>query len=139
MAPPPRRLSLLAASALALCGTTTALVASSPPSTTTETTRRAFCRIAVATTAGVWTAQQHVVGCTCGSCASSANAFERRDVGGDGASPETKAMNEQAYQTQSRLEKAGLRMETAEEQSASLTAALSGYSYSDSSSSSSKK
>ena len=38
-------------------------------------------------------------------------AYERRDVGGSDASPETKAMNEQAYQTQSRLERAGLRVE----------------------------
>jgi hypothetical protein len=64
---------------------------------------------------------------------SSANAYERRDVGVglDGFKPsaETAAYNLQAYETNNRLEKAGFKLETAKEQSESLTAALSGLTF----------
>ena len=59
------------------------------------------------------------------------HAYERRDVGGSDRSPETAAMNEMAYRTNNRLERAGFRLDTAAEQSASLTSALSGMSYED--------
>jgi hypothetical protein len=58
-----------------------------------------------------------------------AHAYERRDVGGSDRSPETAAMNEMAYRTNNRLERAGFRLDTAAEQSASLTSALSDMSY----------
>lgn len=56
-------------------------------------------------------------------------AYERRDVGGEGRSAATAAMNIQAYETQNRLEREGFKLETQAEQQASLTAALSEYSY----------
>ena len=57
-------------------------------------------------------------------------AYERRDVGDPSSrSPETAAMNEQAYQTQNRLEKQGFKLDTAEEQKAQLSTALSDFSY----------
>jgi hypothetical protein len=40
-----------------------------------------------------------------------ASAYERRDVGGPDASPETKAMNLQAYETNNRLEREGVKLE----------------------------
>ena len=40
-----------------------------------------------------------------------ANGYERREVGDENASPETKAMNIQAYETNSRLEREGIRLE----------------------------
>lgn len=67
-----------------------------------------------------------------------ADAYERRDVGGSDRSPETAAMNEMAYRTNNRLERAGFRLDTAEEQSASLTSALSDMSYEDTSNKSSQ-
>lgn len=60
---------------------------------------------------------------------SPAVAYERRDVGGPDRSPETAVFNEQAYITNNRLEKGGFKLETAQEQSAALTAALSDYAY----------
>ena len=68
-----------------------------------------------------------------------ANAYERRDVGGSNRSPETAAMNEMAYQTNNRLERAGFKLDTAQEQAASLSSALSGYSYEPSSTEKGKK
>ena len=64
-------------------------------------------------------------------------AYDRRDVGGEGRSAATAAFNIQAYETQNRLEREGFKLETQEEQKASLTAALADYSYSPSSTSSS--
>jgi hypothetical protein len=54
--------------------------------------------------------------CRCSKCNTVnagfiANAYERRDVGGADASPETKAMNLQAYETNNRLERDGLKLE----------------------------
>jgi hypothetical protein len=40
-----------------------------------------------------------------------ANAYERRDVGDETSSGETKAMNDQAYETNNRLERDGLVLE----------------------------
>ena len=39
------------------------------------------------------------------------NAYERRDVGDETSSGETKAMNDQAYETNNRLERDGLVLE----------------------------
>ena len=61
--------------------------------------------------AWLWTAAGVVVSVVVAPGGTAVKAYERRDVGGSDASPETKAMNEQAYQTQSRLERAGLRVE----------------------------
>ena len=58
---------------------------------------------------------------------------------GPDRSPETAAMNEQAYETNNRLEREGLKLETQAEQKASLTAALSEYSYSPTTGSASTK
>jgi hypothetical protein len=72
-----------------------------PPAADNNNIRRMMSR-----RAWWWTSVAAAVG-----MATPAVAYERRDVGGQDASPETKAMNEQAYQTQSRLERAGLRIE----------------------------
>ena len=48
---------------------------------------------------------------TTASFCSPASAYERRDVGGPDASPETKAMNLQAYETNNRLERDGVKLE----------------------------
>jgi hypothetical protein len=59
-------------------------------------------------------------GCRCGDgiyrgCGGgsfmAANAYERRDVGGESASAETKAMNIQASETNNRLERDGFKLE----------------------------
>lgn len=57
------------------------------------------------------------------------SAYERRDVGGEDRSPEQAAYNAQAFETNNRLEREGMILETAEEQKASLMAALADYSY----------
>jgi hypothetical protein len=69
---------------------------------------------------------------------SSAQAYERRDVGGETRSPESAALNDQAYETNNRLEREGLVLETAQQQKANLMSALSDYSYSPSTSSNTK-
>jgi hypothetical protein len=56
-------------------------------------------------------------------------AYERRDVGDETRSAEQAAYNLQAYETNSRLERQGLKLETQAEQKASLTAALAEYTY----------
>ena len=56
-------------------------------------------------------------------------AYERRDVGGEGRSATTAAMNEQAYQTNNRLEKEGFKLDTREEEQARLSDAMSSFSY----------
>lgn len=58
-----------------------------------------------------------------------AHAYERRDVGGDDRSAEQAAYNLQAFETNSRLEREGFKLDTQEEQKASLMAELSQYSY----------
>jgi hypothetical protein len=63
------------------------------------------------------------------SSTKSAVAYERRDVGGAGRSAETAAFNEQAYETNNRLEREGFKLETQQEQQASLSAALAEYAY----------
>jgi hypothetical protein len=56
-------------------------------------------------------------------------AYERRDVGDETRSAESAAYNIQAYETNNRLERQGMKLETQAEQKASLTAALAEYSY----------
>ena len=56
-------------------------------------------------------------------------AYERRDVGDETRSAESAAYNLQAYETNNRLERQGMKLETQAEQKASLTAALAEYSY----------
>jgi len=103
-------------------------------STQNNPSRRTFLKVpVVASAVSAGWLLQHDDGCNCVSCSlgvAPAGAYERRDVGGTDRSPEQAAFNEQAYQTNSRLEKQGLKLETAEEQKVSLTAALSDYSYS---------
>ena len=79
--------------------------------------RRAFLQKAAATVAA-----------TSGATAP-ALAYERRDVGGEGRSATTAAMNEQAYQTNNRLEKEGFKLDTREEEQARLSDAMSSFSY----------
>ena len=68
-----------------------------------------------------------------------ADAYERRDVGEEGSrSASTAAFNEQAYITNNRLEAAGLKLDTKEEEKAKLSSALSSFSY-ESTTSSKKK
>jgi hypothetical protein len=62
--------------------------------------------------------------------AETAEAYERRDVGDPKSrSPATAAMNEQAYQTNNRLEKSGFKLDTREEEQARLSAAMASFSY----------
>eukprot|EP00527_Entomoneis_sp_CCMP2396_P006732 CAMPEP_0198147142 /NCGR_PEP_ID=MMETSP1443-20131203/33382_1 /TAXON_ID=186043 /ORGANISM="Entomoneis sp., Strain CCMP2396" /LENGTH=149 /DNA_ID=CAMNT_0043811317 /DNA_START=72 /DNA_END=521 /DNA_ORIENTATION=+ len=56
-------------------------------------------------------------------------AYERRDVGGENPSALTSAMNEQAYQTNNRLEAQGFKLDTPEDEKARLSAAMSSFSY----------
>jgi hypothetical protein len=92
-------------------------------------TRRAFLnRLPIAVAAAGVSAvvlqppQLHGVSCDCGHCQCGrflavgvgvppAAAYERRDVGGENASAETQAMNLQAYETNNRLERQGLKLE----------------------------
>jgi len=62
-----------------------------------------------------------------------ASAYERRDVGDDGRSAATAAMNTQAFETNNRLEKSGFKLDTREEETAKLSSALSSFSYDSSS------
>lgn len=59
-------------------------------------------------------------------------AYERRDVGDESRSAITAAMNEQAYQTNNRLEASGFKLDTREEEQARLSDALASFSYGDS-------
>jgi hypothetical protein len=101
--------------------TTTLLLASSPnhvnglspssprPSSSTAVERRTFMNrlpfaiVGVSTAISTATIHPH------------AKAYERRDVGGPDASPETKAMNLQAYETNNRLERDGVKLEVINE------------------------
>lgn len=60
-----------------------------------------------------------------------ASAYERRDVGDESRSAITAAMNEQAYQTNSRLEASGFKLDTREEEKERLSSALASFSYDD--------
>lgn len=62
----------------------------------------------------------------------SASAYERRDVGGEDRSAITAAFNEQAYQTNNRLEREGFKLDTREEEQAKLSAAMASFSYEES-------
>jgi hypothetical protein len=103
-------------------------------STKPTTSRRSFLSRAplVASAFGAGYLLRHDDDCSCRHCAfgpEPAGAYERRDVGGPDRSPEQWAYNEQAFQTMSRLESDGFKLDTAEQQSATLSAALSEYSY----------
>ena len=125
MSPTPSRLALFALLLPLLNGDVSTTMALQPSSSSSSSEpRRSFLArgVSIAGAAFLATATaDHVAGCTCGGCSSSsqhrffhpeaADAFERRDVGGADASPATKAMNEQAYQTQARLERDGVRLE----------------------------
>jgi hypothetical protein len=102
-------------------------------STKPATTRRSFLSKAplVAGAFGAGYLLRHDDDCSCRHCAfgpEPAVAYERRDVGGEDRSPEQWAFNEQAYKTNSRLERDGFKLDTQEEQKASLSSALSEYS-----------
>jgi hypothetical protein len=102
-------------------------------STKPATSRRSFLSRAplVAGAFGAGYLLRHDDDCNCRHCAfgpEPAVAYERRDVGGEDRSPEQWAYNEQQFQTNNRLERDGLKLETAEEQKASLSSALSEYS-----------
>jgi hypothetical protein len=58
-----------------------------------------------------------------------AGAFERRDVGDETRSGLSAAFNDQAYQTNSRLEQDGFKFDTREEEKAKLSDALASFSY----------
>jgi hypothetical protein len=57
------------------------------------------------------------------------SAYERRDVGDENRSATTAAYNEQAYQTNNRLEQQGFKLDTREEEQAKLKAAMTSISY----------
>lgn len=82
-------------------------------------TRRNFINLVPGATIAVWGSE-------------SAWAYERRDVGDEGRSAITAAMNEQAYQTNNRLEASGFKLDTREEEQARLSSALASFSYEDS-------
>jgi hypothetical protein len=58
-----------------------------------------------------------------------ASAYERRDVGDDNRSATTAAFNEQAYQTNNRLEREGVKLDTREEEQAKLKDVMTSFSY----------
>ena len=58
-----------------------------------------------------------------------ASAYERRDVGDESRSAITAAMNEQAFQTNNRLEASGFKLDTREEEQERLSNALASFSY----------
>jgi hypothetical protein len=113
-------------------------------STQPATSRRSFLSKAplVAGAFGAGMLLRHDGDCSCRQCAfgpEPAVAYERRDVGGDDRSPEQAAFNEQAFKTNNRLEKDGFKFETKEEEAATLSAAMSSFSYPEESKKSSKK
>lgn len=60
-----------------------------------------------------------------------ANAYERRDVGGEDRSMITAAFNEQAFQTNNRLESQGFKLDTPAEEAQKLSDAMKSFSYDD--------
>lgn len=85
-----------------------------------ETTRRSFFQAPTAFVLSSIVISEH------------ANAYERRDVGDESRSAITAAMNEQAYQTNNRLEASGFKLDTREEEQERLSNALASFSYDDS-------
>eukprot|EP00977_Amphora_coffeiformis_P017202 scaffold5519_cov166-Amphora_coffeaeformis.AAC.1 len=116
------------------------------PSSCMPSSRRAFIRHATVAVLGVVTSTTTTTAATTiihpqqqqqqqqQPVPAAAHAYERRDVGGEGRSATTAAYNIQAYETNNRLEAQGFKLETQQEQQASLTAALKDYSYTDDSS-----
>jgi hypothetical protein len=105
-----------------------ALSTPEPPPLSRRLLFRRIPLVIAASTTGVSTAAVALFGqcaqdggsmCRCVNCGTfravgvvaPANAYERRDVGGADASAATKAMNDQAYETNNRLERAGLKLE----------------------------
>eukprot|EP00523_Entomoneis_sp_CCMP467_P006408 CAMPEP_0168738892 /NCGR_PEP_ID=MMETSP0724-20121128/11172_1 /TAXON_ID=265536 /ORGANISM="Amphiprora sp., Strain CCMP467" /LENGTH=127 /DNA_ID=CAMNT_0008786259 /DNA_START=156 /DNA_END=539 /DNA_ORIENTATION=- len=97
------------------------------PTPTDESSRRNLLKSVGFATAALLMTDQNV-----------AMAYPRRDVGGDSRSAATAAMNEQAYQTNNRLEKDGFKLDTPQEEQARLADAMASFSY-DTASTTSKK
>ena len=84
-------------------------------------------------------ANKHKTGCECITCdefklknlflPQPANAYYERDVGDDGRSAATAAMNIQAKATNSRLESSGFKLDTKEDETKRLNDALSSSAY----------
>jgi hypothetical protein len=93
-------------------------VAPQAPNVSEPTQRRTFLSrqlpafaLGVVSSSGMLV-HHHAPTCRCPTCNGNvAHAYERRDVGGADASPETKAMNLQAFETNNRLERDGLKLE----------------------------
>jgi hypothetical protein len=85
-----------------LCATTSSALSTMPDQHQSSSSRRAFLGRVVPV--GVVFLQPGLI-------VAPAHAYDRRDVGGEDASPVTKAMNLQAYETNNRLERAGLKLE----------------------------
>ena len=94
-------------------------------------------------------ASSHDAGCDCGMCGGpaarlgfrppAANAYEKREVGGEGRSANTAAFNIQNQKTYDRLEKSGFPLDTRADEQARLGEALSSLNYPSSDNSKSKK
>lgn len=116
-------MNLKLASLIVLLPLASGLVTPAPPTSSVQrgsaigSSRRAFVEAATLSIATVV------------SMPTTSLAYEFVDVGGGQGSAETKAMNIQAYETNNRLEKGGFKLDTPAEQSQSLSAALSEYSY----------
>ncbi len=106
------------------CRVTAMMVNPPPPPTTSRRsvlTRMPLIVIGAATSLSVTTATVpcNNNNCPCTTCRQQhnldsrwvVNAYERRDVGDATSSGETKAMNDQAYETNNRLEREGLVLE----------------------------
>ena len=91
------------------------------PTTLVDSTTRAFLATVVVAGSILFLAGS--------SCPLVAQAYEVRPVGGDDRSPATAALNLQAIETNNRLEREGVQLETQAEQISSLSAQLSSYSY----------
>ena len=129
---------IIVALCAALCRSTTvaAMVNSTPPPTTTRRsfiTRMPFvvigaaASLSIASTPSTSGSNCEDINCQCSKCHNNrrnnkfssvlsdnnfvVNAYERRDVGDETSSGETKAMNDQAYETNNRLERDGLVLE----------------------------
>lgn len=78
-----------------------------------QPSRRSFLHYLPASVATVNLLLPALDGCSCPKCfgVRAAIAYERRDVGGSSPSPETAAMNIQAFETMNRLERDGVKLE----------------------------
>jgi hypothetical protein len=100
-------------------------------------TRRAFlnrvpCVAAASGAAFFLNLGDHDSTCGCPQCQIGpqvASAYETKEIGGADRSAATAAMNRQAIETNNRLERSGFKLDTAEEEKARLSDALSSFSY----------